>query len=169
MLSKAISDEINDQINEELFAWYSYLQMAAYSERINFPGFAAYLRGQAEEEQMHAMKLYDFLVEWGATVELRAIRKPAMDYTSLLDVFERALKSERHVNDRVNALYDRAFKEKAFAAHLQFQWFVNEQIEEVKTMNSIVEQLRSAKTDAAALLFLDREVASRGAAKKKTA
>lgn len=159
MLSKAIVDEINSQVNEELFAWYTYLQMAAYCETSNYPGFATYMRHQAEEEQMHAMKLHNFLVEWGAVVELRAIKKPPTGYKSLLDVFQRALKAEQHVNDRVNALYERAFKEKAFAAHLQFQWFVNEQIEEVKTAQWIVEQLRMAKSDAAAMLLLDREVA----------
>jgi ferritin len=159
MLSKRIINEINGQINEELFAWYTYLSMAAYAEGQNFPGFAEYLRHQADEEHGHAMKLFNFLVEWGADVDLRAIKKPSADYKSMLDVFQKALKSEQHVNDRVNALYEQAYKEKAFAAHLQFQWFVNEQIEEVKNSLWIVEQLKMAKGDAAAMLLLDREVA----------
>ena len=161
MLSKAIIEEINSQINEELFAWYTYLQMAVYCEGCNYPGFATYMRHQAGEEHMHAMRLYNFLVEWGAPVELRPIKKPLSRYKSLLDVFEKALKAEQHVNARVNALYERAFKEKAFAAHLQFEWFVSEQIEEVKTAQWIVEQLRMANGEAAAMLLLDREAAKR--------
>jgi ferritin len=160
MLSKKIINEINGQINQELCAWYSYLTMAAYAEGLNYPGFALYLRHQAEEEHGHAMKLYTFLIDWGAEVELRTIKKPTTAYTSMLNVFQKALTSEQHVNDRVNALYEQAFKEKAFAAHLQFQWFVNEQIEEVRNSQWIVEQLKMAKSDAAAMLLLDREVAN---------
>lgn len=159
MLSKTIANEINGQINEELFAWYTYLAMAAYCEEKNYPGCAKFFRHQAGEENGHAMKLYNFLVEWGAKVDLKPIKKPTTDFKSLLDVFQRALKSELHVNDCVNALYERAFKEKAYAAHLQFQWFVSEQIEEVKTAQWVVGQLKMAKDDAAALLLIDREVA----------
>ncbi|MDA0321799.1 MAG: ferritin [Verrucomicrobia bacterium] len=163
MLSKKIINEINGQINEELSAWYTYLAMAAHAENLNFPGFALFLRHQAEEEHGHAMKLYTFLIEWGADVELMTIKKPTGSYTTMLDVFQKALKSEQHVNDRVNALYEQTFKEKAFAAHLQFQWFVTEQIEEVKNSQWIVEQLKMAKNDAAAMLLLDREVANMAA------
>lgn len=163
MLSKAIVDAINDQVNEEFFAWYQYLQMAAWCESHNLPGFSKWLRQQAEEERGHGLRLYDFLLHWGAKVQLQAIKKPKADYKSIQDVFEHSLTSERHVNDQVNALYEQAFKEKAYAAHLQFQWFVNEQVEEVNTAVRVVEQLKLARDDGAALLILDREMGSRQA------
>lgn len=164
MLSKEIANAINDQINEEFYAWYQYLQMAAWSESSDFPGFAKWLRQQAAEEQGHAMRLFDFLLDWGGEVSLKPIKAPDRDFKSLTDVFERALASEQHVNKLVNRLYEQAFEEKAYAAHLQFQWFVNEQVEEVKTAEYIVSQLRLAKDESAALLMLDREMGQRTAA-----
>ena len=163
MLSKQIVDGINEQVNQEFFAWYQYLQMAAWCEERNFPGFGAWLRMQASEEQSHAMRLYDFLLEWGASVELKPLAEPKRDFESHIEIFAHALASEQKVGEQVNNLYGMAFEEKAYAAHLQFQWFVTEQVEEVNTAEFVLDQMKKAGDDTAALLMLDRELGARKA------
>ena len=49
-------------------------------------------------------------------VKLRPIAAPQIDFASLPDVFQKALEQEQTVTTQINALYELAFKEKAFAA-----------------------------------------------------
>jgi ferritin len=44
---------------------------------------------------------------------------------------------------------------------VQTEWFVNEQVEEEKSMRDIVAKLRMVKDDAPSLLDMDRELGSR--------
>ena len=62
MLSPVIQEALNKQINNEFFSSYSYLAMAGYCESEKFVGCAKWLRFQSQEENSHAMRLYDFLI-----------------------------------------------------------------------------------------------------------
>ncbi len=65
MISEKLQNAINDQIKAELESSYLYLSMAAWCESVNFKGFAIWFKKQAEEEQEHAMKFYEYLVDRG--------------------------------------------------------------------------------------------------------
>src|SRR5262245_53704087 len=105
-MNKTVFNAINDQINSEFEASYTYLAMAAYSEGQRFLGAANWLRMQAEEERQHAMKLFNFVLARDGAVELKAIEKPRVSYDSLTEVFEQALKHEQNVTIQINALYE---------------------------------------------------------------
>ena len=162
MLSQVVVDAINTQINSELSAHYAYLAMSAYCERANFLGAAKWLRTQSQEEYGHAIRLFDFLLAKNAKTELKALKEPKSDYTSLLDVFETAYRQEQEVTKQINGLYEVAFREKAYDTVVQTEWFVNEQVEEEKTMREIVGKLQMVKDDPPSLLDLDRELGGRG-------
>lgn len=159
---------INRQINSELSASYSYLAMSGYCERQKFTGAARWLRLQSQEEHMHAMKLFDFVLARDESVELVAIEKPRQDYASVAAVFEAALAQEQDVSGQIDALYETAFKEKAFAAVAELQWFLTEQVEEEKTAREIVAKFKLVANDPASLLDLDRELGSRTAVGEPT-
>jgi ferritin len=161
MLSPKVVSAINSQINSELHAHYAYLAMSTWCESINFTGAARWFRLQSQEEYTHAMRLLDFLLAKNARVELRAIGEPKGSYASLLDVFETAYAQEQNVTQQINSLYEVAFSEKAFDTVVQTEWFVNEQVEEEKSIRDIVAKLRMVKDDAPSLLDMDRELGSR--------
>ena len=50
MINKKMEDAFNGQLNAELYSSYLYLAMSAYLESIDLPGFAHWMRAQAEEE-----------------------------------------------------------------------------------------------------------------------
>jgi ferritin len=160
-MNQRVVEAINHQINSELSASYSYIAMSAWCERQKFVGAARWLRLQSQEEQMHAMKLLDFLLARDGDVKFLAIQAPAAPYASLLDVFERALEQEQEVSRQIDALYETAFTEKAFAAVAELQWFLTEQVEEEKTGREIVAKLKLIGTDAASLIDMDRELGAR--------
>ena len=154
---------INEQINSEFEASYTYLAMASFCEQQRFLGAAKWLRMQSDEERMHALKLFDFALARDGAVDLKTIEKPKAVFDSLAAVFEQALAHEKGVTQQINALYELCFKEKAFAEMTELQWFLTEQVEEEKTAREIVAKFRLVKNDPAAILDLDRELANRAA------
>ena len=163
-MNKTVFDAINQQINAELAASYSYLAMAAWCQSQNFTGSATWLRIQSQEEHMHAMKLFDFVLARAGVVELMAMPKPAGKFKSVVDVFEAAYKQEQEVGRQIDQLYELAFKEKVFAAMAELQWFLTEQTEEEKTAREIAARFTMVRNDPASLLDLDRELGARPAA-----
>ncbi len=161
MISSVVEKAINEQINNELGSSYAYLAMSAFCESQNFRGCARWLRVQSQEEYGHAMKLFDFLLARGNAVRLDAIAEPNVKFQSIPQVFKAALKQENDVSERIDRLYELAFKEKVFAAMVELQWFLTEQVEEEKTAREIVAKFDLAKDDPALLLDLDRELGQR--------
>ncbi len=161
MTSDTISKAINEQIHAELSASYSYLAMSVYCDRNSFTGAAEWLRVQSREEYGHAMRLLDFMLARHAKVVLADLARPKIDYASLLDVFETSYKQEQAVSGQIEALYELAFKEKAYPAVVQLGWFLTEQVEEEKTCREIVSKLKMVGDDAASILEIDRELAGR--------
>jgi ferritin len=161
MLNDVVQEAINRQINNELFSMYSYLSMSAYCESLQFRGCAHWMRLQAQEEYAHAMRLYDFLVARQGRVKLLPIAQPQIDFKSLLEVFEKALAQEQSVTVQINSLFELAFQEKAFAALVELEWFINEQVEEEQSARDIVHKFKLVGNDPASLLDLDRELGGR--------
>lgn len=163
MLSQVMQDAINEQINNELFASYSYLSMSAWCEHQQFTGCARWMRMQSDEERSHALKLHDFLLARNARVVMKPIAQPTVDFESVASVFEQALAQEQVVTSQIDKLYELAFTEKAFAALVELEWFITEQVEEEKTAREIVHKFNLVKDDPASLLDLDRELGERKA------
>jgi ferritin len=160
MTSKVL-DAINRQIAAEFGASFSYLAMAGWCEHHKFMGAGRWLRLQSQEEHGHAMKLFNFVLARNHESKLAAIDQPKSDFTSIVEVFERALAQEQGVSSQIDALYELAFNEKVFAAMAELQWFITEQVEEEKTVREIVAKFQMVKNDPASLLDLDRELGAR--------
>lgn len=90
MLSKALQDAINEQIKNEFYSAYLYLSMAAHFEAQNLVGFAHWMRLQAQEEQGHAVKFFDYVCDRGGAVRLLAIDQPPSEWKSSLELFSRS-------------------------------------------------------------------------------
>jgi ferritin len=163
-MSQVVQDAINQQINAELSASYQYLAMAAYSEKQHLRGIARWMRLQSQEEYGHGMKLFDFLIARGCDVALKPLTAPAVSFTSIHEVFATVQRQEQEVSRAIDALYGLAFEEKAYAATVELQWFLTEQIEEEQNAREILAKLDMVKNDPASLLDLDRELGSRSSA-----
>ena len=161
MISKAMAERLNTQLKNEFFSAYSYLSMAGYCRAVNFNGAAAWMMLQYQEELQHAMKIFDYLSDQGAEIELQAMEQPAKSFSSILEVFEKALGHEQFITSELNALAGFALDEKDYATHAFLQWFLTEQIEEEATVGDIVEQLRLAGSDGPGWFLVDRELGAR--------
>lgn len=161
MLKQRMQDALNKQINAEFEASYLYLSMSAYFESINLPGFANWMKIQAQEELTHAMKIFRFVNDRGGRVILTAISKPETEWKTPLDAFEGALAHEQKVTGMIDNLVDIATEEKDHASRSMLNWFVDEQVEEEANASEIAEKLKLIGDKGQGLLMLDRDLASR--------
>ena len=160
-MDQTVKDLINEQITHEFYAAYLYLAMAAHFEDQNYEGFAQWFRMQAKEEEAHAMKLFDYLVERGARIELQQIDKPTVEFGKPVDAFRAALEHERKVTGLINKIYEAAMEAKDYPSQVMLQWFIEEQVEEEDTTGTAVERLEMAGDNHAALMFLDSQYGER--------
>lgn len=163
MLNEKVLDVLNAQINHELYSAYLYLAMSAHFEAVNLPGFAKWTRMQAEEEQEHGMKIYDFVNDRGGRVVLQAIAQPPVEYGTPLEVFSAILEHEQKVTRLIETCYETALKANDYATQMMLHWFINEQVEEEKNAGAIVEQLRMLDSHQGGLLNVDRHIGKREA------
>jgi ferritin len=161
-MEKKLVKAFNEQIKNEFYSAYLYLAMAAWCEAKNLPGFAHWFKVQNKEETSHGMKMFDFLIDRGAEVELEGIAKPPAEFGTALEAFQETLKHEKKVTALINSLSDLACELDDKAAKIFLQWFITEQVEEEKNANQIIDTLKMIKAEGPALIMLDRELAKRG-------
>ena len=161
MISKKLEQAFNDQINAEFYSAYLYLSMSSYLSSVNLNGFANWMFVQYQEEQDHALKFYNYLIERGGRVELKEIQQPQTEWNGILDVMENVLKHEQKVTSLINNLMKLAYEENDYAAISFLQWFVDEQVEEEASVDEVLQELRLTEGKGPGLLMLDREAKSR--------
>ena len=156
-----VEKAINEQIHAEFFSFYLYLSVSAYFSAQRLDGFAHWMKIQAQEELAHAMKLFDYLNERGGSVQLAAMEAPQREWASPADAVEAVLNHERHISARINELVNLAGSVKDHATTVVLHWYVNEQVEEEATAETLFHQVRMMEGSPHGLLMLDRELAGR--------
>jgi len=160
-MNAKVEDAINEQIHAEFFSFYLYLSVGAYFTTLHLDGFAHWMRIQAQEEEAHAMKLFDYLNERGGRVQLRTLDAPPAEWNSPTDAVGAVLRHEQHISQRINSLVDLANSEQDHATAVVLHWYVNEQVEEEATADTLFHQVKMLEDSPHGLLMLDRELARR--------
>ena len=162
MIQDKMVSALNDQFALELYSSNLYLAMSAWCENKNLPGFARWLRIQAEEERSHAMKLFDYLVDQGAQVKVPAVQQPKGQYEGLVHLFKEVLGHERKVTEAIHRLQGLAAELNDYATRGLLDWFVKEQIEEEKNAGLLLAHLEMVDDRGGAILQLDHMAGKRG-------
>ena len=161
MLNKKIEKAFNAQINAEIYSAYLYLSMSAYFESLSLPGAANWMRVQAQEEMVHAMKFYSFINERDGRVTLAAIDAPATKWKSPLAVFESGLAHEVKVTALINGLMSLAEAENDYASRIFLEWFVTEQVEEEANAKTVIDKINLLKDMPGGIFMIDKELGAR--------
>ncbi len=90
------------------------------------------------------MKILRYVQEGDGTVTLDAIPKPEKDFPTVEEIVRTALESEQAVSRMINDLVALAESENDYATRSFLNWFVDEQVEEVSSMTSLLTLLRLA-------------------------
>lgn len=164
-MKKVIEDALNEQVKREEHSSRLYLQMATWCEVNGFPGAAAFLYKQADEERMHQLKIVHYINDREGEALLQSIEAPESKFSSLKDLFEKVLAHEKYITASINEIYGLCLRENDFTTGNFLQWFINEQIEEESTMRSILDKINLAGDQKGGLFHVDKELAAMAAAR----
>jgi ferritin len=165
MIKEAVEKAIIKQIKNEEHSSRLYLSMASWCQVNGYPGAAAFLYKQTDEERMHQLKFVHYLNDRAGYSKLLALDNPTAEYTSLLDVFEKVMAHEEFITASINELYEVAVTNKDYTTGSFLQWFITEQIEEESTMHGILDQMKLAGNESGGLFHIDKELSAKAAAK----
>ncbi|MGF1924753.1 MAG: ferritin [Bacteroidia bacterium] len=130
LISSDVEALINQQIKKEAHSSAIYLSMASWCNRNGYDGSADYFFAQAEEERVHQLKFYKYVLDMGGTAISPEINNIKIEYNSFREVFEEALDQEISVTQSIKNIAARCHKEQDYVTLEFLNWFFKEQREE---------------------------------------
>ena len=143
MISEGLRRLLIEQVGHELGAHQKYTGISIYFARQSLHRWAKLFRDQAIEEAGHAERIVTFLVDNEVEFDLPAVKAGSTRYPSAGAAVQAALDSELAVTDQFNVMATAA-RDAADHRSLQFlQWFIDEQVEEERTMRGLLDLIGS--------------------------
>ena len=161
MINKKMIDDINAQINAEMWAAQLYLAMSIDAGRMGCRGMSHWLRKQHEEELQHAYKFIDYLESRNVRAALADITDVPKTWKCPKDMFRQVLDHECKITERIDDLCRTAMSDGDYATFHFLQYFVGEQVEEEASAMEIVDTLKCLDDDIAALYAYDTSLLAR--------
>ena len=162
MISNKVIDRINLQIDREMYSAYLYMAMSAELSSQGYTGVAKWLMVQYHEEMFHAMKFYKYLLEQGAKPAVPAIKQASVKAgISIKELFTEVLKHEKTVTASIRELLELAMAEKDYATENFVRWYIDEQVEEERNNEEILQQVELLGENKQGLFMLNIELGKR--------
>lgn len=144
MISKDLCDEINAQVGREFAASLQYVSIATYFDGMALKKLAELFYKQSAEENEHAMKLVKYVVDTGGDVVIPPVAAPKAKFATAEEAIALAVKWEEEVTAQINHLMDIAVAKKDYLGQQFLAWFVTEQLEEVSSMQNMLQIVQRA-------------------------
>lgn len=161
MLKERVLAKLNEQLKHELASAYLYFSMAGYFESISLKGFANWMKVQAQEELAHSVRIFSYINDKSARVEIYELEAPKNDWGSPLAAIEDAHQHECYISERINECVSLALAENDHSTNTFLQWFVAEQVEEEAAADDVVQKLKLIGDNSSGLFLLDQELQKR--------
>lgn len=144
MVSENILEALNQQVGNEFHASLQYVAIAAHYSTETLPELAHHFYRQAAEEREHAMKFINFIIDTGGRVKIPAIPEPKSHFSFAEDAVKLSLEQEKEVTAQIHNLVRMAREETDYTTENFLQWFVEEQLEEVSSMDALLQVVQRA-------------------------
>lgn len=154
---KELTKAINAHLAAEFQASHAYLAMSIWLREKDLAGFSQYMLEKSNEERNHAARMIAYLVDCDEAVELPTIEAPERSWPTVQQLFDHVFEMEKQVTASINRLYTLAETAGERSASAMLDWFVNEQIQEEAEARFVLQRLRLAGDNSAALLLLDQQ------------
>ena len=155
-ISSRVKKALNDQTALEANASNTYLAMASWCEITGYEGSAAFFYVQAEEERQHMLKFIHYLNDMGVSATIPGTKSPVSTFKSLEAIIKTALNNERIVTKAIHKIVEASQKEKDHSTYAFLEWFVNEQVEEEKKFETILQKFDLIGRDKLAINEIDK-------------
>ncbi|SES20839.1 ferritin [Pedobacter rhizosphaerae] len=130
LISQEIETLLNQQIKKEAHSSSLYLSMASWCNQNGFDFSSDYFTKQSEEERIHQMKLFKYVLDMGGNAISPEVTNIKTEFGSFREVFEDALEAEIAITQSFKNIAARCHKEMDFVTMEFLNWFLKEQREE---------------------------------------
>ncbi len=158
MIKNKVIEILNLQIEKEAYSSQLYLAMASWAEKSGYSSTAKFLYEHAEEERMHMLKLFAYINDRGAHAIVPELKKPPMEYETVLNMFKQIYEHELMISESINNLVGVCVDERDFTTQNFLQWYVAEQLEEESLFKDILDKLELLGDDKARLFLFERDI-----------
>jgi bacterioferritin B len=143
MISKKLGKMLIEQIGHELRAHQFYLAISIWFDRQSLERWAKLWHDQSVEEAGHASKIMDFLIDNEVDFDLPALKASSTRFASAAAAIEQALANERAVTGQFDAMAAAAGAEGDHRTFQFLQWFIEEQVEEERKTQALLDLVNS--------------------------
>lgn len=162
-LDPTLQVALNSQYNFERYSSAVYLALAAHLDMLNMVGMAAYLYKRSGEEEGHAHKFQEYIIDRNAKLVVDALPRPdemsdLSPMTAGRAAFRLALDHEHKVTVRIEELSKLAAGLGDQRTREFLDFYLPEQVEEERTLEEILTRFQLAEGNGAAILMLDKEL-----------
>src|SRR5699024_1025466 len=127
-----------EQVRHEFTASHQYVAIAAWFDDQDLPQLARVFYEQSLEERDHAMMIVRYLLDMDVDFSLPGVDEIVTDFSAVRDLVALALRSEREVSEQFQRLAKVARDEENYTGEQFLQWFIQEQVEEVAKMSTLL-------------------------------
>ncbi len=163
-ISKKVHEALIQQIGREFGAHFLYRSIAMDLYHKGFQGISAWMEQHATEEYGHAERIIAYLKEHDAKVTLPAVAQPVDTFAGVREAVAAALGHEKKLTADIHALHRLADEENDPATVSMLEWFVDEQVEEEHTVNSLLKRIDLSGPSDIGLFVIDSEMRGNAAA-----
>jgi ferritin len=143
MISDRMSKLLIEQIGHELRAHQLYMAISTYFDRQSLGRWAKLFRDQSVEEAGHATKIMDFLTDNNVSFDIPALKSASTRFGSAAVAVQTALDSEQSVSKQFQDMSSTAQTEGDHTSYQFLQWFIEEQVEEERKAQSLLDLVNS--------------------------
>jgi ferritin len=159
MIDSKASQLLNEQVGHEFSAFLQYVGISTWMDAEALPELSKYFAKQADEERSHAMKMIQFLNDTDQEVAIPGIPEPKNQFKSVEEAIQLAYDQEVRVTEQIKAIYNAASDANDRITQNFLQWFLEEQVEEMASMDTLLKITRRAGGD---LFRIEEYVAREG-------
>lgn len=156
--TEKISKLINDLIAAELNASQLYKAMGVWAEYAGYEGLAAAMNKHSGEERLHMDKLYTYALDRQCHPITPMVKEQPKMFKDLKDVLEKALAHEEFVEETYRKAVKVALGENDHTTYTFLQWYLNEQVEEIKYFSGWLDRLEIVGCDNKGMYSIDVEI-----------
>jgi len=157
-----ISDEVLEILNNQIYVEFNASQLykaaGSWCEYIGYVGAAKWLLKHVNEERAHMNKIYEYILDRQAVPCTPAVEEQPKEFKDLKDVLEQVLAHEEYVEETYRAVISAVFQEGDLTTFSFLQFFLNEQVEEIKVVAGLLDRLKIIGEDQKGMYFLDKEI-----------
>lgn len=154
----SVPELLSNQMNIELNNFHTYINLSSLCDIKGYIGSSNFFKKQADGELEHFEKFRSYICDRNFTPVLSSLPAKPIDSLSLLDMMVSAYQLECNTTKELTTLKVEMGKAGDYVSFDFLDWYLLEQVEEMKLTGDYVQRLKLAGDNTAALLIIDQEL-----------